>query len=300
MRSELVALLFDVYNLPFKMWLFYRPAIVEPDYIKPIDRKLFVLAKSQDMHRTRAPMNYYLARKRIDHCVREMPFWATVLLFACTLKVVHAQESFPTAEVSNSAGLTNSECRADQLPTIDSVQSLEQVFVEVAHRGTGDIIRADLTARGIGNVCIWVYEVKLLSESGEVTNVVYDATALRMIGFSSPAGVRSKGESRKNSDDNVFRSIGQRFGFFGRRDPTSEGRDDGPSDVGENGIAAGGDTTSDEGSSSDAPSDSSTADDGSGEDGKSGPGTAADGEGPGPGSNGGSSGSTGGTTQSNK
>jgi len=113
----------------------------------------------------------------------------------------------------------SAECTTDNIPATDSLQSVEQVFDEVSRRW-GQIIRADLTAQGIGNLCIWVYEIKLLSSTGEVTNVVYDASRLRMIGFNSPQ------VAAEEPDVGVLRSIGQRFGFFGRRDPSSEGRAD--------------------------------------------------------------------------
>lgn len=170
------------------------------------------------------------------------------------------------------AGSAIAECTTDELPSTDTVQSVEKVFDEVSRRW-GQMISAHLTARGIGNLCIWVYELKLLSSSGEVTNVVYDASKLRMIGFNAPQ------VAAEESDTGVLRSIGQRFGFFGRRDPTSEGRGDSDRGDGDGQSTA---SSSNDGSSTDSDStndpatDSDTADASGGTDGKGGPSSSAD------------------------
>jgi len=143
-------------------------------------------------------------------------------------------------------GYAHAECTNDDLPSIDSVQSLEQVFDAVARRGTDQVIRADLTAQGVGNVCIWVYEVKLLSSSGKVTNVVYDASALRMIGFRAPQSA-----TEEEPSNGLLRGIGQRFGFFGRRDPSSEGRADSNRGDDAASTASSGNANTDSGSASD-------------------------------------------------
>ena len=124
-------------------------------------------------------------------------------------------------QATSVANAESDDCVTSDLPSLESVQSLEKVFDEVARRGDGEIIRADLTSQGIGDLCIWVYKIKLLSGSGDVTNVVYDAAALRMIGYGAPSALVEKPRPRSG-----LRGIGQRFGFFGRRDPSSEGRGD--------------------------------------------------------------------------
>ncbi len=169
-------------------------------------------------------------------------------------------------------GSAVAECTTSELPSTDTVQSVEQVFDEVSRRW-GQIIRADLTAQGIGNLCIWVYEIKLLSSSGEVTNVVYDASKLRMIGFNTPQVAEQNPE-----DGSVLRSIGQRFGFFGRRDPTSEGRGDsdrGDSD-GQSTASSNNDGDADNDSTTDTATDSGTADATDDGDDKAGPASSAD------------------------
>jgi len=159
------------------------------------------------------------------------------------------------------------ECTNDELPSFDSVQSLEQVFDAVAQRGTDQVIRAELTGQDVGNVCIWVYEVKLLSSSGKVTNVVYDASALRMIGFRAP-----QSGTEDEPPDSLLKGIGQRFGFFGRRDPSSEGRAD--SNRGDDGSSTA--SASSNGGSSTDSSSTDNADTTSGDDTSSSNGTASD------------------------
>jgi len=83
-------------------------------------------------------------------------------------------------------------CRPGAVPDYDNVRSLEDIF-EVVERGVGgEIIKAELQQRSFVDVCVWVYDVKVLTDAGDVKRVAYDASDLRLIGFSMPATVNPR------------------------------------------------------------------------------------------------------------
>jgi len=114
---------------------------------------------------------------------------AALLVLSLTLAVapnqVLAQSDQPQPALSD----VEDRCRPGAVPDYDNVRSLEEIF-DVVERGVGgEIIKAELQQRSFVDVCVWVYDVKVLTDKGDVKRVAYDASDLRLIGFSMPATV---------------------------------------------------------------------------------------------------------------
>jgi len=100
--------------------------------------------------------------------------------------------SFAVAQSTPVLSDAEDRCRPGAVPDYDNVRSLEEIF-DVVERGVGgEIIKAELQQRSFVDVCVWVYDVKVLTDKGDVKRVAYDASDLRLIGFSVPSSTNQR------------------------------------------------------------------------------------------------------------
>lgn len=105
------------------------------------------------------------------------------------LPLVSSGPAIGQSSTDNALNDVTDRCRPGAVPDYDNVRSLEEIF-DVVERGVGgEIIKAELQQRSFVDACVWVYDVKVLTDGGDVKLVAYDASDLRLIGFSMPSSI---------------------------------------------------------------------------------------------------------------
>ncbi len=112
-----------------------------------------------------------------------------VRVLALVPAVLISGTAMAQSDIDNILSDAQDRCRPGAVPDYDNVRSLEEIF-DVVERGVGgEIIKAELQQRSFVDACVWVYDVKVLTDTGDVKRVAYDASDLRLIGFSVPSSI---------------------------------------------------------------------------------------------------------------
>ncbi len=104
--------------------------------------------------------------------VRNLPFHLEIILACLLVLIVGLVASSPRAVANEDESFTSS---------MKAVAPLRNLLADVHQAYPGQVLEVELEREDNGKKDIWVYEVKLLTEKGNVLKLEYDATNLELL-----------------------------------------------------------------------------------------------------------------------
>ena len=182
------------------------------------------------------------------------------------------------------AGATANDCAGSAAPPAD-IATPATLYDTLRTRTNAQLLAIDFRRRPVEQACVWIYEVKMLTASGSVVELDFDAAGLDLVGargphndrdaaalvsrFGGDAGVLTTGANTSDAASGAVSNGGTHGGSSG-------GNDHGASEGGNSGSGSGGSGASGGGSGGGGGGDAGGGDDG-GEGGDSGGGEGGEG-----------------------